>query len=140
MRVTYAVQTVDDPKVRGWFKTVDERLRTKKGLMISGRAKDIGEGWYVVSVDTVVDMFGFLIGPLMLLFAGIGAYVFFHTVTLSNWLVGIGLFCMLIVYTLITPAIHRLLMRLTLRRITGRWVSVKPVTQDALWRLAFGKV
>lgn len=140
MRVTYAVMTVNDPKVRRWFKTVDERLRTKKGVMISGRVKDIGEGWYVLSVDTAVDMIGFLLGPLMLMFAGVGAYVFWHTVTLSNWLVGIGLCAMVIVYTLITPTIHRLLMRLTLRRITGRWVSVKPVTQDALWRLAFGKV
>lgn len=140
MRITYGVQTEDEVQVRGWFRTVDDRLRTKQGVMIGGDAKKVAPGLYVVTIETAVDMLGFLVGPLMLMGSGVMAWVFWRSVTWSNWLVYLGLAGMVVVYALVAPGIHRLLMRVTLRRLTGRWVSVKPATQEALWRLTHGKV
>jgi len=140
MRITYAVQTIDDPRVRAWFRTVGERLRTKKGIMIGGTTRHLGSGVFLVSVETVVDMTGFLLGPLMLILSGMAAWVLWESAALSNWLVGLGVAGASLVYLLVTPGLHRLLMRATLRKVVGHRVMVKPATEAVLWGLAHGKV
>ena len=140
MNANYAIQTEDDLKIRTWFNLVDKRLRSGKGVLIKGATRQLGKGLYVVSVETVVDTFAFTAWPLMFVLGGVAAFVIFHNVTASNWLVGIGGGATLLIYATMAPGLHRLLMRLTLRRLTGKWVKVKPVTSEVLRRLAYGQV
>lgn len=140
MRVTYAVQTSEDLEVGGWFLKVGERLRKKKGIVLSGDVKSLGGGMYVVTVENLWDTWALLIGPGMLMLSGVVAWVFWQSAGWSNGLVYSGLASMVMVYALASPGGHRLLMRFTLRRLTGRWVMVKPATSEALWRLTHGKV
>lgn len=140
MRVTYAIQTSEDPEVSGWFRKVGERLRKKTGVVLSGDVKSMGDGVYVVTVENLWDTWALLVGPGMLMLSGLVAWVFWQSVGWSNGLMYSGLAGMLVVGALTSPGGHRLLMRFTLRRLTGRWVMVKPATSEALWRLTHGKV
>lgn len=140
MKICFAVQTVDDPRVEGWFKKVGGRLREQKGVMIRGRVRSYGGGLYLVGVETAVGLSGFFMGPIMLILTGVVAWVLWHSVFWSNLMVGLGVVGMLMVSFLVNPVVYRFLMRLTLRRVVGRWVAVKPATQDFLWRLSLGKV
>lgn len=140
MRLTYAIRTEVDPAVKAWFMKVDQRLKPESSLLIRGGVKSFGKGAYVVSVEPVIDLWGFLMGPAMLMLSGVLAWVLFGSVGWSNWLVGIGLAGMVLVYSLMAPGVHRLMMRLTLRRLTGRWVMVRPATSEVFWEAVHGKV
>lgn len=138
MMSSYAIQTADDPRIRAWFVKVDKRLRDGSSVFLSGAARPLGRGLYAVSIKTTVDSFAFTTWPLMFIVAGVASWFVWHNAVASNWLVGGGLVAIGIVYGIMAPGVHRLLIRITLWRLTGRWVRVKPASQEALRRLAHG--
>lgn len=139
MRIAYAIQTAPDPKIRKWFRQLDQRLVNRTGVMVHGRAKDMGKGLYAICIETTVGIVAFLIGPIMFIVSGVAAWALWEKVTVSNWLVGLGLLGVWLAYMMMAPGTHRFLMRITLWRLTGRWVPVKPATQDAIRRVVYGK-
>lgn len=140
MSIAYAIKTLDEVRVREWFKGVDERLRSRKGILIEGAARHLGEGLYAISVEPVGGMFGFLVGPLMIMLCGVGAWVMGGSVGWSNWLMGVGCLMVGLIYLVVAPGVHRVLVRITLWRLLGRRVAVHKASQEVLRRLAHGKI
>lgn len=139
MKVAYAVQTAPDPEIRKWFSELNQRLVNRSGVMVHGRAKSMGKGLYAICIETTVGIDAFLIGPILFIVSGVAAWVLWENVTASNWLVGLGVVGVWLAFMMMAPGTHRLLMRVTLRRLTGRWVPVKPATQEAIRRVVYGK-
>ena len=137
--VSYALQTVDDPKVRAWFSRLNQKLRTTQGVMISGASRHLGRGCYVVNVEPVVSIYAFLVGPFMLLLGAVLSYVL-GGVGLSNWLAWIAVVFLLIPYFLLSPGFHRILIWVTLWRLLGRPVKVSRASDMVLGRLSRGRL
>ena len=137
--VSYALQTIDDRKVRDWFFRLDKKLRTVQGVMISGASRHLGQGCYVVNVEPVVSIYAFLVGPFMLLLGAVLSYVL-GGVGLSNWLAWIAVFLLLVPYFLLSPGFHRILVWITLWRLLGRPVRVSRASDMVLGRLSRGRL
>lgn len=141
MNVNYIVETEKDPMIKTWFCTVDERLRNGNGIFLSGAVHSIGrDGLYAVNIELSVGLLPFILGPFMILFGGVLAWVLWHNVALSNWLVGIGSGLLLIVYAIFIPQVHILLMRRTLKGLIKKEVKVRLATRDTIKRMAYGEV
>lgn len=139
MIISYVVETEKDALIKTWFVGLDKRLRARKGVLFEGAAHNVGpDGLYAVAVDII--LLPLLIGAYMLMFGGVAAWILFGSVGWSNWLTGVGAGLATIVYVLISPGLHVLLMRRTLKRLTGKDVKVRLATKEAVRRLAYGEV
>lgn len=135
MKISFGFRTEDTKKVREWVKRTDKNLRIKKGIFFSGAARSLGKGLYIVSMETVIGFDAFLIGPLFLMFGGMFSYFVWG---FGTWVVYVGAVMTGVTYLLVTPALHRVVIRLALRKLMGRRVKVLRATEDVLWGLSHG--
>ena len=137
--VSYALRTVEDRRVRTWFYKMNQKLRNPAaGVPFVGAVRHLGRGVYVLTVESVVTRFAYYVGPIMLGFGALVSWAF-NLVVLAQWLLGLASFFALAVSVLLSPGLHRAVIRLSLWRLLKRRVSVVPASEEVLRRCSYGR-
>lgn len=137
----FAIRTTKSPEVERWLLGVRERLEHNQmvRLYFRGQIRSLGEGLYAMSLELLIPRLYLNVVALVLVALASLAWLFgWVGVSLAAYALGLALG---LAWNLcFSPWFYRLVMRVSARKVTGRWVSVKDATAELLEKVAYGTV